>query len=226
MGKVLSIFIDESGDFGDYDYKSPFYVLTLVLHDQSLKFDDLLYKLNAQFNRLGYKTQNIHVGPIIRKEEIFLNEEIDIRRKLISEMMYFVERIPISLMTFVFDKKQWNREKLIKRMYKEIELFIMNNYYYFSQYDKIIIYYDNGQNEISRIIRETFVRIFHFNCYIKKVIPKDYILFQMADLVCSLELVCLKIKRKSMSNSEKSIFRNEANFMKNFYKILMKKRMK
>lgn len=42
MGKVLSIFIDESGDFGDYDYKSPFYILTLVLYDQSLNFDELL----------------------------------------------------------------------------------------------------------------------------------------------------------------------------------------
>lgn len=33
MRKELSIFIDESGDFGKYDYQSPFYILTLVFHD-------------------------------------------------------------------------------------------------------------------------------------------------------------------------------------------------
>ena len=31
----LSIFIDESGDFGPFEKHSPFYVLSLVFHDQS-----------------------------------------------------------------------------------------------------------------------------------------------------------------------------------------------
>ncbi len=32
--KELSIFIDESGDFGDYDPKAPFYIISVVTHDQ------------------------------------------------------------------------------------------------------------------------------------------------------------------------------------------------
>lgn len=28
--KELSIFIDESGDFGEYDYHSPWYIVTMV----------------------------------------------------------------------------------------------------------------------------------------------------------------------------------------------------
>ena len=34
--KVLSVFIDESGDFGDYDFHSPYYYVAMVLHDQSI----------------------------------------------------------------------------------------------------------------------------------------------------------------------------------------------
>ena len=30
----LSIFIDESGDFGKYDYRSPCYLISMVFHDQ------------------------------------------------------------------------------------------------------------------------------------------------------------------------------------------------
>ena len=31
----LSIFIDESGDFGEYEAHSPLYLMTLVFHNQS-----------------------------------------------------------------------------------------------------------------------------------------------------------------------------------------------
>ena len=33
--KVLSCFIDESGDFGSYDHKAPYYLVIMVLHDQN-----------------------------------------------------------------------------------------------------------------------------------------------------------------------------------------------
>ena len=34
--KELSIFVDESGDFGEYDYHSPYYIILMVLHDINL----------------------------------------------------------------------------------------------------------------------------------------------------------------------------------------------
>ena len=35
MEKVLSIFIDESGDFGRFDRRAPYYLVTMLFHDQS-----------------------------------------------------------------------------------------------------------------------------------------------------------------------------------------------
>lgn len=32
--KELSVFIDESGDFGAYEPHSPYYIITMVFHDQ------------------------------------------------------------------------------------------------------------------------------------------------------------------------------------------------
>ena len=32
--RELSVFVDESGDFGEYDYHSPYYIITLVFHNQ------------------------------------------------------------------------------------------------------------------------------------------------------------------------------------------------
>lgn len=53
--KELSIFIDESGDFGEYDYRSPWYIVTMVFHEQDAsiqepsenKFLDLYVKMTA-----------------------------------------------------------------------------------------------------------------------------------------------------------------------------------
>ena len=43
--KILSVFIDESGDFGPYDFHAPFYLVAMVLHNQdvdiSKNIDDL-----------------------------------------------------------------------------------------------------------------------------------------------------------------------------------------
>lgn len=33
--KELSIFCDESGDFGEYSHLSPYYIISMVIHDQS-----------------------------------------------------------------------------------------------------------------------------------------------------------------------------------------------
>ena len=36
--KELSVFVDEAGVFGPYDYRDPYYILSFVFHDQD---DDL-----------------------------------------------------------------------------------------------------------------------------------------------------------------------------------------
>ena len=40
--KILSIFIDESGDFGQYNPASPNYYVAMVLHNQEMIFRRIL----------------------------------------------------------------------------------------------------------------------------------------------------------------------------------------
>lgn len=46
--KELSIFIDESGDFGEYSYHSPYYIITMVFHNQSSSIDSALVQLDKE----------------------------------------------------------------------------------------------------------------------------------------------------------------------------------
>lgn len=51
--KELSIFVDESGDFGEYDPRAPFYILSLVLHDQSIDIRNDLAILESEMRNIG-----------------------------------------------------------------------------------------------------------------------------------------------------------------------------
>lgn len=44
--RELSIFVDESGDFGEYEKHAPYYIITMILHDQSVDISAEISKLN------------------------------------------------------------------------------------------------------------------------------------------------------------------------------------
>ena len=50
--RELSIFIDESGDFGPYDYHSPYYIIAMVFHDQTADISGPIAKLNRDLEKL------------------------------------------------------------------------------------------------------------------------------------------------------------------------------
>ena len=65
--KELSIFVDESGDFGEFDHRAPYYIISLVFHDQSNDIDDLR-NLESEMINIGWPEHCFHAGPIIRSE--------------------------------------------------------------------------------------------------------------------------------------------------------------
>ena len=69
MGKVLSIFVDESGRFQFPDANSRFYILGLVLHDQSQPVDGYVADLQRAEDEIGLEGHCFHAGPLIRKEK-------------------------------------------------------------------------------------------------------------------------------------------------------------
>ena len=154
----LSIFVDESGDFGSYQSHSPYYIVTMVFHDQAIDLSQMIQKLDMALCVLGYDSQAIHTGPLIRREAPY-------------------------------------------------------------QY-----YYDNGQHELSRILNNTLTT--HLpQCDIRRVQPSDYRLFQVADMLCTLELLHLKIQHNNLSKSEQQIFHTKHDLKKDFLKQIHKKKL-
>ena len=66
--KEISIFIDESGDFGKLNPNSPYYIVTMGFHDQTTDISTCLVSLEQELTYLGYPHHCLHAGPIIRME--------------------------------------------------------------------------------------------------------------------------------------------------------------
>ncbi|MBR3581200.1 MAG: DUF3800 domain-containing protein [Lachnospiraceae bacterium] len=221
--KELSIFIDESGDFGEFSNHSPYYIISMVFHDQKIDIQQTISRLDRELINIGLSDLCIHTGPIIRKEEIYTNMTISERRRIFNKMIAFIRQVDIHYHCFYVAKKSYeNVVDIIGNLSKQISNFIISHYDLFLQYNDVKIYYDNGQVEVSKILSSIFNTLLP-NPIFRKVMPIDYKLFQVADLICSMELIKLKLHYSSLSKSELNFFGNLRDLNKNYLKPLEKK---
>lgn len=224
--RELSIFIDESGDFGEYSHQSPYYIIAMVFHDQKTSIMPAVKRLDSELFHMGLDKICIHTGPIIRKEEIYQNMTIEERRGIFNKMMAFVRQIDIRYKCFFVEKKHLsNVVDITGRLSKKISQFIYENYQEILSFDNVKIYYDNGQVEVSKILSSVFNTLLP-NPEFRKVMPMDYKLFQVADLICTMKLVQIKLDNHMFSKSEKIFFGNLRDLKKNYLKPLNKKEWK
>ena len=114
--------------------------------------------------------------------------------------------------------------QLTMKISKAISTALKRNEELFKKYRQIIIYYDNGQIELTKIITSVFSSLFS-EIEFRKVKPVEYKLFQVADLICTLELMDIKADNNSFTNSEKMFFGSPRDFKKNIYKSIEKKKI-
>ena len=221
--KILSLFVDESGTFNVYAKHIPYYIVSIVFHNQDNDISREIVNLNNGLKVYGISDNIVHTEPLIRNESEYKNISNNDRRGILSKFNFFIKHANINYKAFIFEKSRFvDNYKLEAQMIKDIDTFFDERSKYFSEFDKIILYYDNGQVELSKILNHTMA--LHFTNYeIRKINPKDYKLFQAADFVCSIELIAKKIERKVLSRSESIIFNSLKAFKKDFLKELRKK---
>ena len=221
----LSIFIDESGDVGAYQPHSPFYVITMVFHDQSNDLTEHLNRLDQELSFLNVDDMAIHTEPLIRREEAYSHMSPNERRKIFSKLYFFALKAPIYYKSFVFEKKHIDDAlQLEARMAKEISSYIRNHLSTFQRFDNVILYYDNGQRIITRIMNTVLAT--ELSKYeVRKVYPKDYRLFQVADLLCTITLIQKKLENDELSRSEQLLFHSKRDFYKDFVKRIESKQL-
>ncbi len=224
MDRELSIFIDESGDFGKFNSSCPFYIVSLVFHEQDKDISKEVQILDNFLIDNNLKNHTIHTAPLIRREKSYINTDIKLRNKIFQKLFNFTKNIDIAYETIIVNKQQCSTQLDITRaIATELFFFMQQNYEYFKEFDNIIIYYDNGQFQLTNILTAVFGGLFGNHVEYKTVYPSNYKLFQTADLICTLSLIKAKIiQGKTLTGSEKLFFGSAGRLRKNYLKFLDK----
>lgn len=224
--RELSVFVDESGNFGEYDYHCPFYIISLVLHEQDKDIKDGLKLVENKLSNIGWPKHCVHAGPLIRGEEEYRDESIETRQRIMRILKSFAVSTDFKYTTLFIEKKHINNPfEAIAKLSKQLSQVINSHMELFISYDVIKIYYDNGQIEVTKILSSVF-GILLDNVEFKKVYPVDYRLFQVADLICTLTLTELKMNNHLLSKSDIKFFGDERTLKKNYLKQICNKKLR
>lgn len=223
---ILSIFVDESGDFGKLDKSSPYYLVTMVFHDQANSLTEQLDRLDESMRYVDISHTYIHTGPIIRREVPYTDMTIDERRHLLFKLRSFFVNAPIQHFTLVIDKREApDSLSLGAAISQNLKMLVNANMEFFHSFEKIIVYYDNGQMELNSVLNSAMNAMFQ-NVEFRKASPNEYRLLQTADFVCSVKLLEIKQSEKRLSKSEEQFFYKPQELKKSFIKTVNTKTLK
>ena len=224
--RTLSVFVDESGRFQCPDETSRFYIISLVLHDQEFKIDVAVNRLDEVLRSMHLNDVCFHAGPLIRQEKTFAILDWEFRFRLLAAMMAFARNVDFKYHCLIVDKKYvTTSEQIVERLGALLSDFLGGTAYDFSGFDRVKIYYDCGQSPVTNLLHRKFMAKPGMKVeFAQAVRPEKYRLFQLADLVCTLELISAKLQHGiGMTSSEYAFFGGPRKFKRGILKFIKKK---
>ena len=221
--KRLNIFVDETGEFGFGKSASELYGVSFTFHEQKDDIMTELNKLNERLERLGY-TEMIHMASLIMGRAEYNSFDIKLRKSIFNSIYQFSRRIKVRYKTIIIDKRYTdNNSSLKQKLLIEINNMVNENEDYFRRFDRIVLYYDNGQETLGTILESIFYR---FNGFEHRIDfdHKEKRLFQVSDMLTYIDKYDYKYRNSmKITQSEKYFFSIED--IRRILKELNKKRI-
>lgn len=218
----LNIFVDETGEFGFGKGASELYGVSFTFHEQKDDIIPELTKLNDRLSEIGY-TNMIHMADLIMKRGDYSKLDINTRKSIFNAIYHFSRRIPVKYKTIIIDKKYVDISSILKQQLSiEIDKMIKEHKNYFNKFDKIVMYYDNGQETLGIILDNIFSKLSGFEHRVN-FDHKEKRLFQVSDMLTYIDKYDYKYKNKKYFSKGDKYFFNDTEIRK-ILKALSKKR--
>jgi hypothetical protein len=197
--------------------------VTFVLHTISNDIAEHIQRLDEAMLQFGFPNHAIHTAPLIRREGDYLYLPTVTRKQIFNRLFYFARNAAFTYHTIVVDKRLLSSPSQLEEwLSKRLAAFLYAHLEDFTAFDTIVLYYDNGQMELTGILRSVFNEILN-NVTFQKILPANHRLTQVADLLCTLELLALKAERNALSRSELAFFSSSRDLHRHYIDHLRKK---
>lgn len=202
----LNIFIDESGDFGFENGSSELYAVSFTLHESENSINEELKYLNEKLDKLGYDGM-IHLAYLVAKRGDYANFSLEKRKSIFWAIFYFAKRVKIQVHTVIVNKNFKNKKvQLTKELRSEITGFFETINDYIDEFEKVVIYYDNGQEELGAII-DSIIKDKNNVEHRTEFDHKEKRLFQVSDMLTFVDKIVYKHNNNiALTKAEKYFF--------------------
>ena len=202
----LNIFIDESGDFGFVKGSSELYGVSFTIHESDNSIVDELEYLNNRLKKANYDGM-VHLADLVAKRGEYSHFKLEQRKNIFWAIFYFSKRVNVKIHTIIIDKRYKNSKvQLNRELATEINNFFGFISDYMNQFEKVVVYYDNGQEALGTIIDTLLINknnVEHrvdFN-------HKEKRLFQVSDMLTFIDKIVYKYKHNiSLTRAEQYFF--------------------
>ena len=122
--KELSVFVDESGNYGGRSAK--YYLITLVFHDQSASIVEPIENYEHALRTRGLPDIPLHMNPLMHGNESYKAMDTRMRSRLLAGFASFASKCPITYATFSYQRDRFtNDETMFARMRRDLVLFFI-----------------------------------------------------------------------------------------------------
>ena len=202
----LNIFIDESGDFGFVNGSSELYGVSFTIHESDNSIANDLEYLNNRLKKANYEGM-VHLADLVARRGDYAHFNLEQRKNIFWSIFYFSKRVKVKIHTIIIDKRFKNNKAQLN---KELAIAI-NNFFnliddYMNQFEKVVVYYDNGQEALGAIIdtllmnKNNVEHRIEFNHREKR-------LFQVSDMLTFIDKIVYKHNNNiTLTKAEKYFF--------------------
>lgn len=149
----------------------------------------------------------IYLAYLVAKRGDYSHFDLEKRKSIFWAIFYFSNRVKVKIKTIIIDKKYINKKMQLNiALAREIGKLMTENQNYFSSFDKIVIYYDNGQETLATILDTLFAT----NLNVERRTEFDHAkkrLFQVSDMLTVIDKLDYKRKNNiAFTKAEKYFF--------------------
>lgn len=224
--RELSIFVDESGDPGT---ESKYYLVSLVFHDQGDGFSKYEASYLSDLRARGIKDIPLHLSPLMNAHEEYRGMSVEDRKRHLASFRVFLQFLPFKYQVFAYKKSELDEDPTaprgaIQRIRRDLAVFLLDHLDYLQQFDRVKIYYDDGQELVTKALHDAVEYVLAKEAVIyRDASPRNYRFCQVADYVCTLELMALKYACHEEGRTARLFFGMRKRFEKDFLKKIRKK---
>ena len=93
------------------------------------------------------------MADLIAKRGDYANFNLQQRKDIFWSIFYFSKRVKVKIHTIIVDKRfKNNKTQLNRELATELNNFFNDISDYMNEFDKVVVYYDNGQEALGAII--------------------------------------------------------------------------